>query len=79
MPDDHPRKMLFEYHQKMLEQDADRLHEFTEMKLDTVEPVEVISITKATEKFLEVNFSVFFVLHLYFIVLFYRIFCCKYL
>eukprot|EP01035_Chromulina_nebulosa_P021907 gene21907-28362_t len=47
------QKRLFEYQQEMLEKNTDKLQEFIEQPLDNMDKVQIINLTRVTEKFLE--------------------------
>lgn len=47
-----PEKQLFEHHQEMLEKNTERLQEYTEQPLDTIDRTEVVNLTRVTEKFM---------------------------
>lgn len=52
LPDKSAEKELFEYHQEMLEKNTDKLQEYTEKNLDTIDSAQVINLTRVTEKFM---------------------------
>ena len=51
LPEKTAEKELFEYHQEMLEKNTERLHELTEMDVNSVDRTEVINLTRVTERF----------------------------
>lgn len=52
LPDKSAEKELFEYHQEMLEKNTDKLQEYTEKNLETIDSAQVINLTRVTEKFM---------------------------
>mmetsp|Transcript_26231 Transcript_26231/g.25078 ORF Transcript_26231/g.25078 Transcript_26231/m.25078 type:complete len:353 (-) Transcript_26231:167-1225(-) len=45
-------KELFEHHQELLEKNTEKLHEYTEYKLEVVDRTQVVNLTRVTEKFM---------------------------
>jgi hypothetical protein len=52
LKDDTPEKQLFEHHQEMLEKNTERLHEYTEQPLETMDRTQIVNLTRVTERFL---------------------------
>mmetsp|Transcript_16160 Transcript_16160/g.22268 ORF Transcript_16160/g.22268 Transcript_16160/m.22268 type:complete len:639 (-) Transcript_16160:209-2125(-) len=52
LTDNSPEKQLFEHHQEMLEKNTEKLHEYTERSLDQVDRIDVVNLTRVTEKFM---------------------------
>jgi len=57
LPDESPaqiqHKNLFEHHQEMLEKNTEKLHEYTEQPLDTMDRTQVVNLTRVTERFMQ--------------------------
>lgn len=52
LEDDTTEKQLFEHHQEMLEKNTERLHEYTERKLESIDRTQVVNLTRVTERFM---------------------------
>ena len=53
LSDNTPEKELFEHHQEMLEKNTDRLHEYTEKPVLELNGVDVLTLAKVTDKFMQ--------------------------
>ena len=53
LKDSTAEKLLFEHHQEMLEKNTEKLHEYTEKSVDTLDRTEVVNLARVTDKFMQ--------------------------
>ncbi len=53
LKDSTAEKRLFEHHQEMLEKNTEKLHEYTEKPVETLDRTEVVNLARVTDKFMQ--------------------------